>query len=172
MVVNPIIKEVCKQHSIDVRKSILFCFAVSQPHEDLLSLLIDMDILDNENEPVFRLHFCNTDEEGELVLRFPFYVQDTATLSFVSFVREYLIKYGIGSNGHKDNPMPYRILDDATDNYNKLISYLPNVDYDRLAKVIANYYKTTEKCSAISKFLGPSALAEYENFEESESRLI
>lgn len=172
MLVNPKITEVCKQHGLDPRKGIMFCFAVSQPRYDLLDLLVEMDILDGDNEPVFRLHFCTIDEEGQVALRLPLYVNDDSFISYPSFVKQYLQKHGMIANGHRDNPMMWKIVDNAEEQYMRMLASIPDVNYDKLAAVIAAYYKKTEKASALSKFLGPSCLLEYDSFEEDETRLI
>lgn len=168
MRINPKILEVCQE--INTEDALLFCFAVSQPQYDLLDRLLERGILD-ENEQVFRIKLCTLDDDGNLTLRYPLYTTDVDVLSYEGFCHKLVKEYNMTVNGHINNRKSFKVMDAAEEAYKGLLLSIPDLDMDRLCRMVSNYYETTEFCTGFSKFFASGAKLEYETYQKSSGLL-
>jgi hypothetical protein len=164
MRINPKIIEVCQKGNIDISDAILFCFAVNNQQYPLLDRLLERGILD-ENEHIFRINLCNLDEEGNLGLRYSLYTNDELPYSYTGFKKLLYDNYNMTLNGHVNNIRPFKVMDDAENEYNSLLLSIPDIDIQKLARVVSDYYSKTEFCTGFKKFFREDAKLAYDNFD-------
>lgn len=171
MRINPKIVDLCEHYGINTADALLFCFAVQNQQYNLLDRLLEHGILD-ENENVFRIHLCQLDDDLNLALRHPLYTVDEEALSYYSFCKLLADNYNMTVNDHINNPRNFKVMDNAEEQYKALLLSIPDVDMHRLAKIVSEYYKRTEFCTAFSKFFGMTAKLEYESYHTESSGLL
>lgn len=168
MKINPKIVELAKSSNLNVADALLFCFAVNNQEFDMLDRLLERGILD-ENEYMFRINLCNIDEDGRLALRHSLYTTDDNIISYMAFNDMLIKNYSMTVNGHINNPRAFKVMDDAEETYNSLLLSIPDVDIQRLCKVVSEHYRKTEYCTGFKKFFSMGAKLEYDNFSDDTS---
>jgi hypothetical protein len=170
MLLNPKILEVIKANGLNERDSILFCtlwwFKKYYPNADSLlfqTLKDGKKVINLDNEEDYRINFLKL-EEGQLVLKYPLFVKEAGN-NFDEFAKKLAATQVINSNGHINNRQDYQVysLDKET---REAFSKLPELDLDKVVKVVIKHYETTKPAKKLSKYLEGGLMADYPNFYE------
>ena len=175
MKINEELLKVIRASDLDVSEALLFCFAVSQPEYDLVDKLSEL-LLTEENEYLYRINLVQHGDDGIMKLRYPLYADSSDTTyrsRFSEYINKLVNRPGMSPNGHISNKKPYVVINGSKETEQAFNSIFDNsIDLDRLIDATAQYYRDTEYCKVLHKFLEESAKMMYDTFKESKSNMI
>lgn len=180
MYFNKQLIEEIKKNNLDVAEALLFAYAVEFQDYGLLDTIINSQIINSMNEPLYRINLCTHDiENGKLALKYPLFVESNTDDSFLQFLAQ-LSKNGMKTRGHTNNPMQYAVLtnDDVTkSNFYKLVKSISefngSFDLDTLVAKTIDYYANVQMPVKLDKFLSTLAFTAYmDDDDKPKSRMI
>ena len=161
--INQKLLDAIDEITIDRASALFFCFSIAHPTHGLLEELIDKDLLTTENEHLFRINFCVTDEDGNVTLRYPLYVDVPNDKDFDLFIQG-LIDAGMQLQGFSYNLQDYTVLTSDEETRLLFARFKMSTDDFNLEKLIqatANYYQQTAKAKSLKSFLKNDASIAY-----------
>ena len=173
MKINEELIRVIRASDLDVPEALLFCFAVSQPEYDLVDKLSEL-LLTEENEYMYRINLVQHGEDGIMKLRYPLYSDsETHRSRFSEYINRLVTRPDMSIHGHVNNIKSYVVINgskEAEAVFNNIFD--SSIDLDRLIDATAQYYRDTEYCKTLPKFLEESGRMMYDTFKESKSNMI
>ena len=174
MKINEELLRVIRASDLDVSEALLFCFAVSQPEYDLVDKLSEL-LLTEENEYMYRINLVQHGDDGIMKLRYPLYSDSDTTYRsrFSEYINRLVTRPDMSIHGHVNNIKSYVVINGSKEAEQVFNSVFDNtVDLDRLIDATIQYYRDTEYCKVLHKFLEESAKMMYDTFKESKSNMI
>lgn len=168
MEINPQLISIIEDANLDKKKAILYSLAIEH---DLIDVLLDEgDFLQNQElENALRLNLVRYNPESsknELVCDM---YSDKVHINsdFESFI-QLLKDKGLTSKGDRNNPTKYVVITKDTETinaFNHAARRLKYFNIDKLAEVVANYYRTTEMCMKLGNYLDKAVDMDYNSFK-------
>lgn len=136
---------------LDVDEAILFCLAVEY---DLLSVLIEKELITEQNEHEFRINLTTMDDNGNIILKYSLF-NFKESGQFAEYISK-LKDAGLDINGFTFNMQDYSILttdEETKKNFSTFVLKHPNFNLDKLVKITCEYYQKVSTAKALRKFL-------------------
>lgn len=172
MRINPLIEGIIAKKGLDRTTTLLNIFAAIYLGDDGLSMLVDKDMIDKDQENTLRLHFLNFDyETEEYHERMPLFVSTEATN-----YQEYLgmlLNRGMRVDGMPHKGLAYNVLED-NEQTNEAFQRLKlrmgrDFDINILVECTIRYYNENERPKKLVNYLNEVAIIDLRSFEQSDT---